>query len=107
MAPARDVVRAVETGRDLARTGFGVGQSTGQNRDELVAPPAADEIAGAHLTAEPGAQLLQNFVAAQMPEPIVDCLESVDIEQQHAEFLLAFDAGRKFAIQTPGGWRRR
>src|ERR1700685_2978700 len=101
VALARDVIRAIETVRDLARTSFGVGLSAGENRDELVAAPAADEIPGGHLAAEARAQLLQNFIAAQMPVPIVDGLESVDVEQQYAEFLLACDAGGELAIQFP------
>src|ERR1700685_3129165 len=101
VALAREVIRAIETVRDLARTSFGVGLSAGENRDELVTAPAADEIAGAHLAAEPGAQLLQDFIAAQMPVALGDGLASVDVKQQYAEFLLARDAGRELTIQLP------
>src|SRR5580698_3531044 len=96
---ARDVVWTVETGRDLARTSFGVGLSAGQNSDELIAAPAADEIAGAYLAAETGGELLQDFIAAQMPVLIVDRFKSINVEQQYAKFLLGCDAGRELAIQ--------
>src|SRR5208337_4856253 len=101
MPIAGDAIRPVETRCDLAGTSFGMVLRTGQNRDKFITAPAADKIPCAHLAAETGRQLLQDLVPAQMPMLIVDLLESVEIEQQHAKFLLRLNAGGEFAIQLP------
>ena len=54
VAFAGDAVGAIEARGDLAGTCFGVGLFAGENGNELVTTPAADEIACAYLTAEPG-----------------------------------------------------
>jgi hypothetical protein len=49
-----DMIRRVEAFDDLAGTGLGDGEVTGQNGYELIAAPAADIIPRAHVAAEAG-----------------------------------------------------
>jgi hypothetical protein len=86
---------------DLAGAGLGDGEVAGQDRDKLIAAPAADIVAGAYLAAQAGGHLLQNLVSIEMSEPIVDFLEAVQIEEQNAEFLPSADARGELAIQVP------
>ena len=61
----------------VRRLGRGVRQQDG----ELVAAQAEQQVAGAQRRSQTFAEPAQQFVAGAVPEPVVDGLEAVEVEQ--------------------------
>ena len=59
---------------------------------EFVAAEARDRVRFAHATADAARGLLQQFVADQVADRIVDDLEAVEIEEEHGEIVAALAA---------------
>src|SRR5262249_33684058 len=59
----------------------------GQDRDELLAAPAADRVSLPREGAEEPADLTEHHVAGRVAEGVVDLLEAVEIEQHDRELV--------------------
>ena len=64
---------------------LGVGRQLLEQDAELVAAPPADRVAGTHAGGEARRDLLEEQVAGDVPEGVVDALEPVEVEVQHGE----------------------
>ncbi len=71
----------------LGRDDSDVGRSW-QNGDEFLATQPTDDIGRAHRGACHRGEQSQRFVAGDMTEAVVDCLEPIEIEHQHADRLV-------------------
>src|SRR5215469_10668956 len=85
-------IRTIHPLRDLLGPHHSRIQAAVQNHGEFIASPAADEVAGSDLAAEARTQLLEYFVAVEMAEPVIEALQRIQIEEQHAKLTLGFDA---------------
>ena len=86
-------------------------RQVGEHDGELVAGDARYGIAGAHPGLQTARRLLQELIAARMPERIVHQLELVQVDEQHAELgaaparlhnHLREAVGKKGAVGQPG-----
>ena len=57
----------------------------GEQQHELVAAVARDQIALAQVAPQARRQLAQHDVARRVPEPVVDVLEAVEVDEQHGD----------------------
>ena len=92
----------------------------GQHHRELLAAVAADHVVPAHRMLDRVGHRAQHGVARQVPVPVVDPLEQVEVEQQHAEPPVeppravrarrrrarTRTSGRTGRSSRPCGWRR-
>ena len=62
---------------------------------ELVAADAGDDVAGAHAAAQPLGEHEQQLVTGGVAAAVVDVLEVVEVDEQHAD--------RAAALRAPGG----
>ena len=71
--------------------GSGAGRVAGQQHDELVATPAADQIAGTRIHLQPHCELLEQMVTSQVAVDVIDRFESVQVEHEDTKGLLVGD----------------
>src|SRR5688572_23132029 len=67
---------------------------------EFIPADARDEIALPHHVSEPHGDLLQQVIAGDMSEAVVDVLEMVDVDQQQADLVTGFHCPRYRGPQT-------
>jgi hypothetical protein len=86
----RDRKRTFERGENLLGRGHDVVGMLGVSGQdsELVASQPRDGVGRAKHAAQPGGHLLQEAVAPVVSERVVDVLEAIEVEEQHAEHLL-------------------
>src|ERR1039458_7227308 len=66
-----------------------------EDHDELVAAEPRDDVAGPHAAVEAARDETKQRVARVMAERVVDDLEAVAVEEEHAELLLAVALGAR------------
>src|SRR5665213_3879843 len=66
-----------------------------EDHDELVSAETRDHVAGPHTAIEPARDQPQQRVARVMAERVVDDLETVAVEKEHAELLLTISFGSR------------
>src|SRR5579872_48251 len=88
--------RLVETIR-LFFCGFGC--QSGSGDDEFISTHAGNVVVAAADVLETSGELAQQFVALEVPERVVDLLESVDVANQHSERRLHAAAACDFLRQ--------
>ena len=96
------------TGRDTARV-MAVAIATaaagtfdaGEQHRELVAAEAGDRVTGAQHPAQPDRDLHQHRVAGSVPERVVHLLETVEVDQQHADPWVSRQRGLDVNLEQP------
>src|SRR5437016_5208889 len=66
-----------------------------EDHDELVAAEACDDVTRSHAAVEAARDEAQERVAGVMAERVVDDLEAVAVEEEHAELLLTVALGAR------------
>ena len=86
---AGEVDRHGERVEDLLRNDGGVVRSgeIGEHGREFIAADARDGVSGTHRSRQPLGHLAQQFVARGVAQRIVDELEIIQVDEQHAELL--------------------
>ena len=70
------------------------------NQPELIAAQAGQRIAVAKRRREPPGQLLQEAVAHLVPQRVVDMLELIDVQEQHADHVPLAVRSAEYGIQV-------
>jgi hypothetical protein len=74
---------------------------SGQQHRELVTTEAGDGVADARYFAQPHRHLLQHLVAGPMTERVVDGLETVEVDQEHANARVSRQGGFDVTLEQP------
>jgi len=56
-----------------------------QQHDELIPADSRDRVAGAEFLSQPPRQSPQHLIARRMPQPVIDRLEAVEIDEQQRQ----------------------